>query len=297
MEQRLVVAISSRALFDLDESHKVFERSLAEYERYQIEHENETLAPGVAFPLIRRLLGLKDSQTGEPAVEVILVSKNDANTGLRVFNSIERHGLRITQAAFTRGRAPYPYLEAFRADLFLSADQDDVRGALQAGYAAGTILKGVNFQDDPTDELRIAFDGDAVLFSDEAERVFAEKGLEEFHRSETEHAGEPLSPGPFKKFLEAINRLQSAFDTPADRPIRTALVTARSAPAHRRAINTLRAWGIGVDEAFFLGGRDKAPVLKVFRPHIYFDDQRGYCDSAAQFVPTAHVPAGIKNIG
>lgn len=295
MSPSLVVAISSRALFDLEESHAVFQHSLAEYERYQIEHEDDMLGPGVAFPLIKRLLALQDPHTGEPAVEVVLVSHNDANTGLRVLNSIEGHGLRISRAAFTRGRPPYPYLGAFQADLFLSADPKDVQGALEEGFAAGIILRGVNFADDATDELRIAFDDDAVLFSDEAERVYAEQGLAAFQRSEAENAERPLRPGPFKRFLEAINRIQSAFPPPEPCPIRTALVTARSAPAHRRAIKTLRAWGVSVDEAFFLGGMDKAPVLRVFRPHIYFDDQQSYCESASRYVPTAHVPAGIKN--
>ncbi|VBB05284.1 5-nucleotidase [Lucifera butyrica] len=296
-DNRLVVAISSRALFDLDESNGIFEtQGLRKYTAYQIEHENETLCPGVAFPLIKRLLALRLPHTDESAVEIILVSKNDPNTGLRVFNSIEHYNLNITRAAFTNGRSPYHYLGALGADLFLSANSEDVRLALDHGYASAAIYTGLAFVDDNTDEIRIAFDGDAVIFSDEAERVYQEKGLEEFKRHETENCEIPLPPGPFKPFLEALNKVQKAYEGLDHKPIRTALVTARNAPAHKRAVKTLRSWGVGIDEAFFLGGWDKAPILEGFRPHIFFDDQQTYCQNAARFVPTGHVPSGIKNM-
>ena len=294
---KLVIAISSRALFDLVESNQVYEeRGLEEYAKYQIEHEDNQIDRGVAFPLIKKLLDLRYPGTGENAVEIILVSKNDPNTGLRVFNSIEQYALNITRAAFTNGRSPYEYLSAFKVDLFLSANPDDVRLALDHGHASATIYTGLQVVDDETDEIRIAFDGDAVIFSDEAERVYQERGLEEFKRHEVEKSDIPLPPGPFKPFLEALNNIQRAYSDHPNKPIRTALVTARSAPAHKRAIKTLRAWGIGVDEAFFLGGWDKAPILEKFRPHIFFDDQQTYCQNAARYVPTGHVPSGIKNL-
>lgn len=296
LDDKLVVAISSRALFDLEESNRVFEEEgLERYIEYQILHENEPLLPGVAFPLIRRLLALRDPATGKEAVEVILISRNDANTGLRVFNSIQHHKLNITRAAFTSSRSPYNYLPAFQADLFLSANPDDVSLALQNGKASATLLTGPEYEDDESAEIRIAFDGDAVLFSDEAEIVYKTKGLEDFTRHEVEKSDVPLMPGPFKGFLEALNRLQTMYQARGEQPIRIALVTARQAPSHKRAINTLRSWGVTVDEAFFLGGLDKEPILAKFRPHIFFDDQQTYCLSAAGKVPTGHVPSGIAN--
>ena len=296
LDNVVVIAISSRALFDLDESNKVFqEQGLEKYIDYQIAHEEEVLNKGVAFPLIKRLLNIRYPETDENAFEVILVSKNDANTGLRVFNSIEKYNLNITRAAFTNGRTPYTYLSAFNSALFLSAEPSDVNLALQNNHAAATILKGVKFEDDDSDELRIAFDGDAVIFSDESERVFQEKGLNEFKRHEAEKSDIPLGPGPFKAFLESINRIQNAFRFEENKPIRTALVTARNAPSHKRAIKTLRHWGIHIDEAFFLGGLDKVPVLERFKPHIFFDDQLSYCEPASLIIPTGHVPSGIKN--
>lgn len=296
LDNKLVVAISSRALFDLDESNRIFEAEGVEaYTRYQIEHEEEMLDAGVAFPLIKRLLALRYPETNEPAVEIILVSKNDPNTGLRVFNSIEQHGLNITRAAFTNGRSPYQYLSAFRADLFLSANPEDVRLALANGYASATIYTDLHFADDASREIRIAFDGDAVIFSDEAEIVFQEHGLAEFQKHELEKSEIPLPPGPFKPFLEAINKVQRSYRDAPEMPIRTALVTARSAPSHKRAIKTLRSWGVRIDEAFFLGGLDKAAILEQFRPHIFFDDQQTYCQSAAKVAPTGHVPSGVKN--
>ncbi len=303
LDGKLVIAISSRALFDLDKSNKIFEeKGEEEYTKFQIEHEDELLNYGVAFPLIKKLLALRDPQTDQSMVEIVLISKNDPNTGLRVFNSIENHQLDITRAAFTRGRTPYKYLKAFKADLFLSANPDDVRLALQNGYASATIFAGDYLKkDDYTDEsvdideIRIAFDGDAVIFSDEAERINVEMGLEEFKRHEVEKSEVPLAPGPFKAFLAALNKLQETYKHFDKRPIRTALVTARNAPAHKRAIKTLRAWGIGVDEAFFLGGLDKAAILESFDPHIFFDDQHTYCLNASRVVPTGHVPSGVKN--
>lgn len=299
LEGKLVIAISSRALFDLDESNRVFAAQGEEaYAAYQLAHEEEPLAPGVAFPLIKRLLDLRHPQSGEALVEIVLVSKNDASTGLRVFNAIEHHGLHITRAAFSRGRPPYKYLRAFGAALFLSAEAEDVKLALANGHASATIYTGSCLAAaDEGREVRIAFDGDAVIFSDEAERVYQDGGLELFQQHESEKSDIPLPPGPFAAFLRALNGLQQLYRQSGDKPIRTALVTARNAPAHKRAIKTLRAWGIGVDEAFFLGGLDKAPFLAAFNPHIFFDDQHTYCRPASRVVPTGHVPNGGETGG
>lgn len=294
LEGRLVIAISSRALFDLEESHRVFtEQGTDAYCRYQIEHENDVLAPGVAFPLVKKLLALSSREPARDRVEVALISRNSADTGLRVFNSTRHHGLDISRAAFAGGESPFRYIKPFGAHLFLSADPQDVRQALEAGFAAATILPGkVAVREEP--QLRIAFDGDAVLFSDEAERVYKQNGLDVFNRAEQGSADEPLLGGPFKGFLAALHRIQSEFPASGS-PIRTALVTARGAPAHERVIRTLRAWNIRIDEALFLGGLDKGEFLKAFQADIFFDDQQRHCDSASQHVPTGHVPYGIAN--
>jgi len=288
----LVVAISSRALFDLDESHRIFEEGGEEaYSRHQIEKEDEPLAPGVAFPLARKLLALNGVA---PRVEVILISRNSADTGLRIFNSIRHHGLDITRAVFTRGESPYRYIGAFGAHLFLSANAEDVRKALEEGIAAATILTSAAANSD-AGQLRIAFDGDAVLFSDESERIYSANGLEAFNRNEDEARHQPLSGGPFRPFLAALHAIQSEYPANAS-PIRTALVTARGAPAHERVIRTLRSWGIRIDEALFLGGRDKGEFLRAFGADIFFDDQTRHCESAANHVTAGHVPFGVKNI-
>lgn len=292
--QTLTIAISSRALFDLGESHALFEREgLEAYHDYQVRHEDVILEPGVAFPLARKLLALNEDDVEHPRVEVILLSRNSADTGLRIFNTIEHYGLNVERMAFTNGESPYKYMEAFGADLLLSTNASDVSQALVKGYAAATILPG-GAAGAGDGQLRIAFDGDAVIFSDEAERVYQERGLDEFHSSERDAANQPLSGGPFKGVLEALHKIQSAF--PIDNnPIRTALVTARSAPAHKRVVLTLREWGIRIDEALFLGGREKGEFLKAFGADIFFDDQEVHIESAKAHVASAHVPHGIRN--
>lgn len=292
----LIVAISSRTLFDLEDSHVLFERDgLDAYAAFQRSREDELLAPGVAFPLVRKLLGLNDGAPPEaPRVEVILISRNSADTGLRIFNSIEHHGLAITRAAFSNGAPPFPYIRPFGADLFLSAHGEDVRSALAAGVAAATLLPSKAAQH-RRDQLRIAFDGDAVIFGDEGERVSREGGLAAFAAHERSHAGEPLSGGPFRGFLDALHRLQAAFPTGENAPIRTALVTARSVPAHERVIRTLREWGIRLDEALFLGGRAKGPFLDAFGADIFFDDSEHNIVSARDHVAAGHVPHGVAN--
>ena len=258
----LIVAISSRTLFDLEDSHALFEaEGIEAYAAFQREREDDLLTPGIAFPLVRKLLALNEGSPPEaPRVEVILISRNSADTGLRIFNSIAHHGLAIKRAAFSNGAPPFPYIRPFNADLFLSTHAEDVAKALEAGVAAATLLPASAPQH-RFDQLRIAFDGDAVIFDDEGERVSREGGLAAFAEHERSRAGEPLSGGPFRGFLDALHRLQAAFPPGLDSPIRTALVTARSVPAHERVIRTLREWGIRLDEALFLGGRSKGPFL------------------------------------
>lgn len=292
--EKLIIAISSRALFDLDESHRVYtEQGVESYRQYQIEREDEPLNPGDAFNLVKKLLHL-NSMLGETRVEVILLSRNTADTGLRIFNSIEHHKLSISKAAFCGGSSPYRYISAFNSHLFLSTDGNDVRLALDNGIAAATIMRSqrANTEDD---KLRFAFDGDAVLFSDEAEQVYKSRGLDEFTRSERASAKTPLRGGPFKPFLAALHSLQNEFDEDSS-PIRTCLVTARSAPAHERVVRTLREWNIKIDESLFLGGEDKGRFLKAYNADVFFDDQQGHCESAREHVATGHVPSGIANV-
>lgn len=291
--EKLVIAISSRVLFNLVESHNIFEQQgLDAYQQFQIEREDEPLLPGDAFGLVKKLLNL-NTLLNQSRVEVILLSRNSADTGLRIFNSIQHYGLDITRAAFCGGDSPYRYIGAFNSHLFLSTDGADVRQALELGVAAATILPSqTTSSGDET--LKIAFDGDAVLFSDEAEKVYKNDGLNVFASSEQKAANEPLSGGPFKPFLAALQQIQMEFPV-GESPIRTCLVTARSAPAHERVVKTLRAWNIRIDESLFLGGLKKGEFLKSFHADVFFDDQQGHCDSARSHVATGHVPHGVAN--
>ncbi|HEY9030534.1 MAG TPA: 5'-nucleotidase [Kangiella sp.] len=290
----LVIAISSTALFDLAESHRIYmESGVNSYAQYQIDHEDELLKPGAAFGLVRKLLALNEGAQDKPRVEVILLSRNSADTGLRVFNSIENHRLHITRAAFTSGNSPYLYAEAFGAHLFLSTNPVDVTQAIEAGIAAATIVAPTQAGNE-SDIIKFAFDGDAVLFSDESEQIFQSGGLEEFTRHEKASAQKPLEGGPFKNFLAALHKLQKEFGT-ENCPIRTALVTARSAPAHERVIRTLRYWDIRIDEALFLGGMDKTKFLKAFGADVFFDDQEGHIERAREHIASGHVPNGVIN--
>jgi len=298
LTNKLVIAISSRALFDLSESHTVYEKDgINAYAHYQITHENKVLEPGPAFPLVKKLLAIhtpgEEDQDENRLVEVILLSRNSADTGLRIFNSIEHYDLPITRAAFTSGGKTFQYISAFHSHLFLSSHAEDVRDALANHCAAATILNSqIGYHDG--EQLRIAFDGDAVLFSDESEAIYQQQGLTAFKENEARSALKPLSAGPFKGFLSALQHIQKQFP-PEHCPIRTALVTARSAPAHERVIRTLRAWDIRIDEALFLGGLSKGDFLKAFAADIFFDDQKIHCQSAVQHVATGHVPNGILN--
>jgi 5'-nucleotidase len=296
VEGKLVVAISSRALFDFEEENRVFEKDgVGAYIALQYGRLDVAARHGVAFPLVKKLLAFNTPEAQR--VEVVVLSKNDPVSGLRVFRSARLAGLQIERGVFTRGRTPYRYLEPLKANLFLSANEGDVMSALDAKFPAARVYpESAQAASRHSDELRIAFDGDAVLFSDEAERVYQADGLDAFARHEATHALKPLPPGPFKPLLEALHRLQAAAGTDVPMKIRTALVTARSAPAHERAIRTLMEWKVAVDELMFLGGLDKGEFLRAFEPDFYFDDQRGHVDSARSHVPAGHVPFGIANI-
>lgn len=291
LDNKLVVGISSRALFDLEEENRIYEQEgLEAYSKYQIEHENEVLSPGTAFPLIKALNKLNTD--GHHLTEIIVMSRNSADTSLRIFNSIEYYGLNISRAALVGGTSVAPYLNAFRTDLFLSASEADVQEAINANIASGIICSHSDFPIDPEDDIKqikIAFDGDAVIFSDESERIYQTEGLQAFAEHERKNAQSPLPEGPFAKLLKTISLIQKEFPKESA-PIRTALVTARNAPAHERVVRTLRAWDVRIDEAFFLGGIEKSEVLKAFGANIFFDDQSVHTDPAAKLVPAARVP-------
>jgi 5'-nucleotidase len=294
VEGKLVVAISSRALFDFEDENGVFDREgEAAYIALQFARLDVPARPGVAFPLVKKLLAFNNAEAQR--VEVVVLSKNDPVSGLRVFRSANMAGLHIERGVFTRGRSPYGYLDSLKANLFLSANENDVLGALGSNCPAARVYpESAQAASRHAEEVRIAFDGDGVLFSDEAERVYQRDGIDAFTLHETRKALQPLPPGPFKPLLEALHRLQS--EKSASVKIRTALVTARSAPAHDRAVRTLMHWNISVDEAMFLGGLDKGAFLKAFEPDFFFDDQRGHVDSARAHVAAGHVPFGVANL-
>jgi len=292
LEGQLVVAISSRALFDFEEENRVFEDGDDRaYMQLQLQRVQQPARPGVAFSLVNKLLAFNE---GAPRVEVVILSRNDPVSGMRVFRSAQHYGLPMQRGVFTRGEPPWRYLRPLAANLFLSTNDADVRSALAEGVPAARVYpESARASATHADEVRIAFDGDAVLFSDEAERVYQAQGLDAFQSHERDRAGTPLAPGPFKPLLEALHRLQRE---PGRRMrIRTALVTARSAPAHERAIRTLMDWRIEVDEAMFLGGLAKGAFLREFEPDFFFDDQTGHIENAAAHVPAGHVAAGVSN--
>ena len=293
LEGQLVVAISSRALFDFEQENLVFEQGDDRaYMQLQLSRLEQPAKPGVAFSLVRKLLSF--NAPGEQRVEVVILSRNDPVSGLRVFRSARHYGLGIERGVFTRGQPPWRYLRPLRANLFLSTHLSDVRAALDAGVPAAQVYpQSVRASDAHPHEVRIAFDGDAVLFSDEAERIYQAQGLGAFQQHEIDRADQPLPGGPFKPLLEALQKLQDAAS--AGMQLRTALVTARSAPAHERAIRTLMDWDLAIDEAMFLGGLPKGEFLREFEPDFFFDDQTGHIESAAQHVPSGHVASGIAN--
>ena len=291
----LVIGVSSRALFDLSRENEIYEtQGLEAYCRYQLEHENDVLKPGTGFALIEAMLRVNQIDSEVRRTEVVIISRNSADTSLRISNSIDNYNLDITRAAFTGGEPVAKYLNAFEVDLFLSATEEDVQAAVESNVAAGLIYDGPSSnRADPLQQIRIAFDGDAVLFSKESEMIYQQQGLEAFIEHEKINAEKPLPEGPFAKLLKTLSFLQFDLDsntTQASPPIRTALVTARNSPAHERVIRTLRTWNVRIDETFFLGGVPKHKILQSFSPHIFFDDQHQHCEGAARVVPTARVP-------
>lgn len=301
LDEMLVIGVASSALFNLSESDAVFrEQGEAAYREYQENNIDTLLEPGVAFPFIRRLLSLNDLSGGDPLVEVIILSRNDPETGLRVMRSVAEHGLSITRAVFMQGRSPYKYMDAFNMSLFLSQSSNDVQLALDCGFAAGQVI-GLPADDPEGSDLRIAFDFDGVLVDDSSERIMQQEGLGAFHTNEEKNQDIPLPEGRLSKLLRGINRIQDieeekVLDDPSFvRRVHVSMVTARNAPAHERAVRTLRHWGLRVNDAFFLGGVEKARILRVLKPHIFFDDQMKHIEGAANDVPSVHIPFGVVN--
>jgi len=291
----LVIGVSSRALFDLSKENEIYENEgLEAYCRYQLDHENDILKPGAGFALINSMLRINQIDVNTRRTEVVIVSRNSADTSLRISNSIDDYNLDITRAAFTGGEPVAKYLNAFDVDLFLSATEEDVQAAVESNVASGLIYDGPSENpQNPLEQIRIAFDGDAVLFSEESEMIYQREGLEAFIEHERINAEKPLPEGPFAKLLKTLSFLQFELNSNNKQeisPIRTALVTARNSPAHERVIRTLRTWNVRIDETFFLGGVSKDRILASFSPHIFFDDQHQHCDAAAKLVPTARVP-------
>lgn len=303
LADRLVLGIASSALFDLAESDKVFrEKGEEAYRVYQEEHLDDTLGPGVAFPFIKRLLSLNSlGEVDDPLVEVIVLSRNDPDTGLRVMRSIRAHSLPITRAIFQQGRAPYRYMQVLNMSLFLSANERDVREAVAAGLPAGRVLGPAPQDNEDDNDLRIAFDFDGVLATDESELIYQREGIQEFRDHELAHVDIPHDAGPLKEFLAGINRIQQQeeqqrhIDPDYRLRVHVSIVTARNSPADERAVKSLKKWGVRVNDAFFLGGIDKGEIMKVLKPHIFFDDQQVHLDSTARTTPSVHIPIGQIN--
>ncbi len=303
IEEKLVIAVASSALFELAEADAVFRsQGVSAYREYQRAHEEELLQPGIAFPFVRRFLQLNHIFAEQPA-EVVLLSRNDADTGLRVFHSLEHYGLGIVRAAFTRGNSPFRYIPAYHVSLFLSAHEPDVTEALKNGYPAGMVLPSASSDDAADTELRVAFDFDGVIADDSAEQIYQAQGLAAFHASEARHSDSAIAPGPLSDLFRKLGKLRQLEDEREEldrtyrRFLKTAIITARSAPAHKRVITTLRDWNITADETHFLGGMDKGRILATLRPHIFFDDQRHpHLDAAQEFAPSVHIPFGIAGV-
>jgi 5'-nucleotidase len=305
LENRLVIGVSSSAVFDLSESDAVFKRHGEEhYRKFQEQNLNLPLPKGMSFSFIRRLLSLNDLSTdpaNDPLVEVVLLSRNDPDTGLRVMKTIEHYGLRITRAIFMQGRSPYDYIPALNISLFLSGNRSDVDSAIKSGYPAGHVLESKIVDDEDDLSLRVAFDFDGVLAGDESEVVMQSGGLTQFHAHEVRNVMQPHNPGPLKEFLVRMSKIQSVEEQKKiaspeyKNRLRVSIVTARNAPSHERALNTLKNWGVMANDAFFLGGIEKGKVLGVLRPHIFFDDQSGHLRAASAVVPSVHIPFGVTN--
>ncbi|MGV6486930.1 5'-nucleotidase [Stenotrophomonas bentonitica] len=302
LDNRLVIGVASSAVFDLSDSDAVFRSEGEEqYRKFQEKNLDVPLPKGIAYPFIKRLLALNDLNSSDPLVEVVLLSRNDPDTGLRVMKTIEHYGLGMTRAIFMQGRSPYEYIPALNISLFLSGHKPDVEAAIGLGHPAGQVLDST-FEDDEDDKtLRIAFDFDGVLAGDESESVMQSSGLIAFHDHEVKNVTQPHNPGPLKEFLVRIAKIQSIEESHKhnnpkyENRIRVSIVTARNAPSHERALKTLKSWGVMANDAFFLGGIEKGRVLGVLRPHIFFDDQSGHLKSASAVAPSVHIPFGVVN--
>lgn len=301
IEDKLVIAIASSALFDLTESHRVFQQQGPQaYKAFQEQNLDVVLPKGVAFPFIKRFLKINERFPERKPVEVVLLSKNSAATGKRVFRSIAHYGLDISRAAFIEGESPYQYIPAYHASLFLSADERDVLNAIGAGYPGGLVLPS-SVIDDDQDELRMAFDFDGVIADDEAETIFRQGQLPEFQKHEVSKSAIAHNPGPLADLVKKISALQKLEDLEVEkdhqykRILSTAIVTARNAPSHERVITTLESWGVNPNKVFFLGGMEKDKILSILKPHMFFDDQRGHLHSKAGDIPMVHIPFGIAN--
>ena len=303
IERKLVVGVSSNALFNLELEDRIFlEEGVEKYRKFQIENKDKPLTAGIAQPFIRRFLNINKVYNKESPVEVVLLSKNSPETGVRIFNAIKSHELDISRAAFTSGKSPYRYIPAYNVSLFLSTHEQDVLNAIDANYGAGRIIKTKVIDNDDDMELRVAFDFDGVIADDQAEKVFKESGqLEMFHTHEQEHITETHNPGPladfFKKlsFFQQLETRKEVENPNYKKIVKTAIVTARNAPSHERAINTLKDWGVTVDEMFLLGGIDKSRILEELKPHLFFDDQISHLDPKLENIPLVHIPFGIAN--
>lgn len=303
IERKLVIGIASSALFDLSESHEVYvNEGVENYRIHQEERLDHPFPKGVAFPFIRRFLGINRAFPKQAPVEVVLLSRNSPETGMRVFRSIRHYGLDITRAAFMTGKSPHMYIPAFNASLFLSANEGDVQRAIDADYPAGVVLPSKVYDDDLDTELRVAFDFDGVIADDEAETIYKKNNdLNEFQIHETTRRAIPHQPGPladlFRKlsFMQKLEDKRLREDPNYKQILRISIVTARNAPAHERVVTTLREWGVAADESFFLGGMEKSRILSILKPHMFFDDQRSHLESVAGDIPMVHIPFGIAN--
>lgn len=303
IEKKLVIAVSSSALFDLSESNAIFvEQGPKAYKQFQQDNLEKVLGKGVAFPFIKRFLNINCRFAQQEPVEVVLLSRNSAATGKRVFRSIQAYGLNITRAAFVEGKSPFEYVPAFNASLFLSANEKDVQNAIDAGFPAGVVLPGKSVNDEGSEELRIAFDFDGVIADDESEAVFKKGALPDFQKHEVDNSHIPHKPGPLADLFKKLSFLQQLEDEEVEknrdykRLLRTAIVTARNAPSHERVITTLESWGVSANETFFLGGMEKDRILSRLKPHMFFDDQRSHLESGAGDIPMVHIPFGIANM-
>ncbi len=303
IERKLVVAVTSRAVFDMEEANRIFdEQGTEKYREHQMGRLDKPLAPGVAFPFIRRLLRLNELYAEQEPVEVVVLSRSDPASGRRFFRSCQHHKLNITRGAFLSGKSPYPYIQSFNATIFLSANESDVLGAIRTGLPAGLVLPSRATDDGADHELRIAFDFDGVLADDEAEAIYREsEDLDLFRQSELKRAAQPHNPGPLKDlftkigFFQKLEVKRSREQLGYKPAVRIAIVTARNAPANERVITTLEAWGMSATETFFMGGVEKKRVLEILKPHIFFDDQLTHLAPAAEMIPSVFVPFGAAN--